>query len=49
MTAFEQGYEAFLKGVAKDDCPLDEDTCPKSRVKWLEGWTRAMANRRAHI
>ena len=49
MTPFEQGYKAFLEGAAKDDCPPDEETCPKSRVKWVAGWTRAQANRRAHI
>jgi ribosome modulation factor len=48
MTAFEQGYEAFLKGVGKDDNPFDDETCPKSRVKWDKGWIRAQANRRLH-
>lgn len=46
MTPFEQGYAAFLAGVGKDDNPFDDETCPRSHVRWNDGWTRARGDRK---
>ena len=39
LTAYEMGYAARLKGMDKDACPFDSDTCPWSCKRWLAGWT----------
>ena len=46
MTAFEQGYKAFLDGEKKDNNPFNADTCPNSHRRWANGWDGAKGNRR---
>lgn len=46
MTPFEQGYDAFLKGVPKDKNPHDSDKCHFSNVRWNDGWTKARRERK---
>lgn len=41
MTAFEQGYAAFLKGMSRDENPFDEETCSFSLKRWADGWNKA--------
>lgn len=41
MTAFEQGYAAFLKGMSRDENPFDEETCSFSLKRWVDGWNKA--------
>lgn len=41
MTAFEQGYEAFLRGLQRDENPFDKNGCPWSLKRWAEGWNKA--------
>lgn len=41
MTAFEQGYAAFLKGMDRRENPFDEETCSFSRKRWADGWNKA--------
>lgn len=41
MTAFEQGYEAFLRGMSRDENPFDKDGAPWSMKRWAEGWNKA--------
>lgn len=38
MTAYELGYLAHSKGVAKDKNPFDPETCPHSHTRWNNGW-----------
>lgn len=45
MTAFEQGYKAFLDGIPKEANPFDGEKCPHSRARWINGWMRAMRNK----
>lgn len=45
MTAFEQGYKAFLDGLSKEMNPYDFDDCPFSRKRWDAGWLSAKAKR----
>lgn len=45
MTAFEKGYDAFLRGVGKSESPFDKDTAPFSRERWLMGWNKAQRNK----
>lgn len=45
MTAFEQGYDAFLKGEAEDTNPFNKETSPNSLKRWAEGWARARSDR----
>lgn len=37
MTAFEQGYAAFLKGLQRDENPFDAETCSFSLKRWTGG------------
>lgn len=46
MTPFEQGYDAFLKGVPKDKNPHDSEKCPVSLKRWEEGWVKARRERK---
>jgi ribosome modulation factor len=46
MTPFEQGYKAFLDGEKKDNNPFNGDTCQRSNVRWIDGWTRARRDRK---
>lgn len=41
MTAFEQGYAAFLKGLQRDENPFDKNGCPWSSAQWAKGWNKA--------
>lgn len=41
MTAFEQGYAAFLKGLQRDENPFTEADAPHSSTRWIEGWNKA--------
>lgn len=45
MTAFESGYDAFLKGKEREDNPFDKDTCPHSRKRWDAGWLACKTKR----
>lgn len=45
MTAFEQGYKAFLDGKDQDDNPHDFDECPYSHKRWKAGWLAGKAKR----
>lgn len=47
MTAFEQGYEAFLKGKPQEENPHDKEKSPWSLAAWNRGWQKAQSNRRA--
>lgn len=50
MTYFEQGYKAFLDGIKKEQNPFDleDKSCPHSMKRWLEGWLRALGDRRSN-
>lgn len=39
LTAFEQGYAAFLAG--KEYCPYDKEDSPHSWKNWMTGWQAA--------
>lgn len=41
MTPFELGYEAFLKGLKRDENPFDKEGAPHSLKRWSEGWNKA--------
>jgi ribosome modulation factor len=41
MTAFEQGYAAFLKGLQRDENPFNAETCSFSLKRWADGWNKA--------
>lgn len=41
MTAFEQGYAAFLAGLQRDENPFDTDASPHALKRWAEGWNKA--------
>lgn len=41
MTAFEQGYEAFLLGKSAEDNPFDPKEFPCISKRWGEGWQAA--------
>lgn len=41
MTAFEQGYAAFLEGLQRQENPFDKEACPFSFVRWIDGWNKA--------
>jgi len=41
MTAFEQGYAAFLMGLKRDENPFTEEAAPHSQKRWIEGWNKA--------
>lgn len=41
MTPFEQGYDAFLRGLQRDENPFDKNGCPWSLKRWAEGWNKA--------
>lgn len=41
MTAFEQGYAAFLKGLQRDENPFDVKDYPFTFRRWVEGWNKA--------
>lgn len=41
MTAFEQGYAAFLAGLQRAENPFDSESAPHSLKRWIEGWNRA--------
>lgn len=45
MTAFEQGYAAFLKGMSVDQNPYQKESTPYSHMRWIEGWKAARAHR----
>lgn len=47
MTAFESGYESFLKGKGKESNPFNPDTCPNSLKRWNEGWSKAQREKRS--
>ena len=49
MTAFELGYDAFLKGVPIGRNPFDKETCPYSCKYWIRGWAAAQLNRAAKV
>lgn len=46
MTPFEQGYDAFLKGVPKENNPYDEEKTPYSCRHWFAGHARARKDRK---
>lgn len=46
MTIFEQGYDAFLKGIALDANPYDKKLTPNSFRNWAAGWDKAKASRK---
>ena len=46
MTQFEQGYDAFLKGVGAKENPYDGDKCPHSCKRWNDGWAKARRERK---
>ena len=41
MTAFEQGYAAFLSGTDRKENPFDAEKCSFSCKRWTEGWNKA--------
>jgi ribosome modulation factor len=41
MTAFEQGYAAFLKGLQREENPFDKEESPHSMKRWIDGWNKA--------
>lgn len=45
MTAFEQGYEAFITGNKAEDNPFDPKNYPFTSKRWSEGWKSAQAKR----
>lgn len=48
MTAFEKGYDAFLRGTPKEQNPFDDEDnkTPWSKQRWDAGWSAAMMDRR---
>ena len=46
MTPFEQGYDAFLKGIPKDKNPFDEEKYPNSCKRWFAGHAKARSDRK---
>lgn len=45
MTAFEQGYEAFIRGQKAEDNPFDLKDYPFTSKRWVDGWKSAQAKR----
>ena len=45
MTAFEMGYDAFLRRKGQEDNPFNKETSPASLKRWDQGWLRAQADR----
>lgn len=41
MTAFEQGYDAFLRGLKREENPFDAEKCSFSVKRWIDGWNKA--------
>lgn len=41
MTPFEQGYDAFLRGMGRDENPFDSEQSPYSLKRWIAGWNKA--------
>ena len=41
MTPFEQGYAAFLAGLARNENPFDAEASPHSLKRWIDGWDKA--------
>lgn len=41
LTAFEQGYAAFLRGTEREDNPFDKSEARMSRKSWDRGWVKA--------
>jgi ribosome modulation factor len=41
MTAFEQGYDAFLRGLNREENPFDAAKCSFSVKRWIDGWNKA--------
>lgn len=41
MTPFELGYDAFLKGLQREENPFDKEGSPHSLKRWIEGWNKA--------
>lgn len=41
MTPFEQGYAAFLNGLARTENPFDKEDAPWSLKRWNDGWNKA--------
>lgn len=46
MTPFEQGYDAFLKGMPKDKNPYAEEKAPHSCKRWFAGHAKARRERK---
>lgn len=48
MTAFEEGYSAFLAGRTKDQNPYDKEdkSCPYSMKRWQDGWLACARSRK---
>jgi ribosome modulation factor len=45
MTAFEQGYDAFLRGLNREENPFDKEESPHSLKRWIDGWNKAYRSR----
>lgn len=41
LSAFEQGYAAFLRGESERRNPFDAETASFSRGRWQMGWDAA--------
>lgn len=41
MTPFEQGYDAFLRGLNREENPFDDKVSPHSVKRWIDGWNKA--------
>lgn len=41
MTPFEQGYDAFLRGLKSEENPFDSEASPHSLKRWAQGWNKA--------
>lgn len=46
MTAFEEGYDAALRGLKQADNPHDADKSPWSCKRWLAGWLTCIKSRK---
>lgn len=35
--AYDEGYDAYWEGVAREDDPYDQEKEPRKRDSWLQG------------
>ena len=39
--AYDEGYDAYWDGIAREDNPYDKEKEPVKRNSWEEGWREA--------